>query len=90
MARPACIWAVVTEAGPHRLSQALADRLARLILVGRLRTTDPELAAAQLLALLIGPLEARSRMGTRLLGDDELREASRTAVDTFLRAFWPL
>ncbi|MFI6387202.1 TetR/AcrR family transcriptional regulator [Nonomuraea sp. NPDC050540] len=80
---------VVTESGPHRLTQALADRLARLILAGRLRTTDPELAAEQLLALLIGPLEARSRMGTRLLGDDELRELARVAVGTFLQAYAP-
>ncbi|MEV4374843.1 TetR/AcrR family transcriptional regulator [Nonomuraea sp. NPDC049637] len=80
---------VVTESGPHRLTQALADRLARLILAGRLRATDPELAAEQLLALLVGPLEARSRMGTRLLGDDELREVARVAVGTFLQAYAP-
>ncbi|MFI9560265.1 TetR/AcrR family transcriptional regulator [Nonomuraea endophytica] len=80
---------VVTESGPHRLTQALADRLARLILAGRLRTTDPELAAEQLLALLIGPLEARSRMGTQVLDDDELREVARAAVDTFLQAYAP-
>lgn len=80
---------VVTESGPHRLTQALADRLARLILAGRLRATDPELAAEQLLALLVGPLEARSRMGTRLLGDAELREMARVAVDTFLQAYAP-
>ncbi|MER7133105.1 TetR/AcrR family transcriptional regulator [Streptosporangium saharense] len=78
---------VVTESGPHRLTQALADRLARLILAGRLCAADPELAAEQLLALLVGPLEARSRMGTRLLGDDELRELARAAVDTFLQAY---
>ncbi|ACZ86567.1 TetR/AcrR family transcriptional regulator [Streptosporangium roseum] len=80
---------VVTESGPHRLTQALADRLARLILVGRLRAGDPDLAAEQLLALLVGPLEARSRMGTRLLGDDELWVVTRGAVDTFLQAYAP-
>ncbi|MFE3450844.1 TetR/AcrR family transcriptional regulator [Nonomuraea sp. NPDC059194] len=78
---------VVTESGPHRLTQALADRLARLALSGRLRATDPEQAAEQLLALLVGPLEARSLMGTRLLGDDELGEVTRAAVDTFLQAY---
>ncbi|MFI6925957.1 TetR/AcrR family transcriptional regulator [Nonomuraea spiralis] len=80
---------VVTEFGPHRLTQALADRLARLILAGRLRAIDPELAAEQLLALLVGPLEARSRMGTRVLSDDELRELARVAVGTFLQAHAP-
>ncbi|MFD9940427.1 TetR/AcrR family transcriptional regulator C-terminal domain-containing protein [Nonomuraea sp. NPDC059023] len=47
------------------------------------------MAAEQLLALLIGPLEARSRMGTRLLGDDEPREVARVAVGTFLQAYAP-
>ncbi|MBT2230477.1 TetR/AcrR family transcriptional regulator [Nonomuraea sp. NEAU-A123] len=78
---------VVIESGPHRLTQALADRLARLTLSGRLRATDPERAAEQLLALLVGPLEARSRMGTRLIDDDELWEVTRAAVDTFLQAY---
>ncbi|MCG5218020.1 TetR/AcrR family transcriptional regulator [Streptosporangium sp. KLBMP 9127] len=78
---------IVTEFGPHRLTQALADRLARLALSGRLRTTEPERAAEQLLALLTGPLEARSQMGTRPLGDDELRALAGAAVDTFLQAY---
>lgn len=78
---------VVTEFGPHRLVRALADRLARLALSGRLRVTDPDQAAEQFLALLTGPLEARSRLGTRALGDAETRELSRAAVDTFLRAY---
>ncbi|MEV4095906.1 TetR/AcrR family transcriptional regulator [Streptosporangium saharense] len=80
---------IVVESGPQRLSQALADRLARLALAGRLRVTDPDQAAEQLLALLVGPLEARSRMGTRQIGDAELREITRAAVRTFLFAFGP-
>ncbi|WP_406314523.1 TetR/AcrR family transcriptional regulator C-terminal domain-containing protein [Streptosporangium sp. NBC_01639] len=63
--------------------------LARLILAGRLRATGPEPVAEQLLALLVGHLKARSRMGPRLLGDDELREVARVAVDTFLQAYAP-
>ncbi|GAB2612207.1 TetR/AcrR family transcriptional regulator [Streptomyces capparidis] len=78
---------LVGESGPHRLTEALADRLARLTLAGRLAATDPAVAAEQLLALLTGPLEARTRMGTRPIGDDELREVSRAAVRTFLLAF---
>ncbi|MGW0484116.1 TetR/AcrR family transcriptional regulator [Nonomuraea sp. NPDC003214] len=78
---------LAVESGPHRLSQALADRLARLILAGRLRATDPDQAAEHFLALLIGPLEARSHMGTRQIADTDLRELARAATDTFLRAF---
>ncbi|GGO62815.1 TetR/AcrR family transcriptional regulator [Nonomuraea cavernae] len=75
------------ESGPHRLSQALADRMARLILAGRLRATDPDQAAEHFLALLVGPLEPRSHMGTRQIGDTELRKIACAAADTFLRAF---
>jgi TetR/AcrR family transcriptional regulator, mexJK operon transcriptional repressor len=80
---------IVLENGPHRLSQALADRLARLTLSGQLRATDPDQAAEQLIALLTGPLEPRSRMGSRPIGDAELHEIARAAVRTFLTAFGP-
>ncbi|MBZ4323303.1 TetR/AcrR family transcriptional regulator [Streptomyces huiliensis] len=78
---------IVNEDGPHRLVRALADRLARLALAGRLSAPDPDLAAEQLLALLTGPMEARTRMGTRRLDDEELRAVARTAVATFLSAY---
>ncbi|MFF2324901.1 MULTISPECIES: TetR/AcrR family transcriptional regulator [unclassified Streptomyces] len=72
-----------------RISEALADRLARLTVSGRLRPCDPALAAEQLLALITGPLEVRSRLGTRRLGSAELRELADAAVDTFLHAYGP-
>ncbi|MFI7617996.1 TetR/AcrR family transcriptional regulator [Nonomuraea terrae] len=78
---------IVKESGPDRLNQALADRLARLALAGRLRAADPDLAAEQFMALLLGPLEARSRLGTRTLEKAELRTMAAAAVDTFLRAW---
>ncbi|MEU4546992.1 TetR/AcrR family transcriptional regulator C-terminal domain-containing protein [Nonomuraea dietziae] len=65
------------------------QRRARLTLAGRLRATDPAEAAEQFTALLIGPMEARSRMGTREFGDAELRQVTRAAVRTFLQAFGP-
>ncbi|MFA1550085.1 MULTISPECIES: TetR/AcrR family transcriptional regulator [Actinomadura] len=80
---------IVTESGPHRLTQALADRLARLALAGRLRITDPDLAAEQFLSLLTGPLEARTRMGTRPIDDTTLSDLARTAVNAFLQIFGP-
>ncbi|AQZ68816.1 regulatory protein, TetR [[Actinomadura] parvosata subsp. kistnae] len=78
---------IVKESGPDRLTHALADRLARLALAGRLRAADPDLAAEQFLALLLGPLEARTRLGTRELPDAELRTMAGVAVDAFVRAW---
>ncbi|MEV0225350.1 TetR/AcrR family transcriptional regulator [Streptomyces sp. NPDC050704] len=77
----------VQDRTANRLAEALADRLARLSLAGRLRPSDPALAAEQLLALLTGPLETRTRLGTRKVPATELRAVARSAVDTFLRAY---
>ncbi|BCB74460.1 TetR/AcrR family transcriptional regulator [Phytohabitans flavus] len=78
---------IVRQYGPHRLNEALADRLARLMLAGRLPTGDPARAAEQFIALVVGPLEARSEMGTRPISGSELRELAEAAVRTFLLAF---
>ncbi|WP_306361135.1 TetR/AcrR family transcriptional regulator C-terminal domain-containing protein [Nocardia sp. CC227C] len=72
-----------------RLREALADRLARLTLAGQLRRSDPDVAAEQYLALLTGPLETRSRPGTRKISAAELRAIAEAATDTFLRAYAP-
>ncbi len=71
------------------VTDALADRLARLTVAGQLSVSDPGEAAEQLKALLVGPMEGRSRMGTRHVPDAELRRVARSAVATFLRAFGP-
>jgi AcrR family transcriptional regulator len=73
--------------GADRITQALADRLARLTLAGRLTATDPVEAAEQFLALLTGPMDARARLGTRPVPDHELRTVAQAAVRTFLRAY---
>jgi TetR/AcrR family transcriptional repressor of mexJK operon len=78
---------IVRGRAADRVTEALADRLARLALAGRLRTLDPAQAAEQFIALLTGPVEARSRLGTRTVPDDELWAVTRAAVETFLRAF---
>ncbi|WP_326783422.1 TetR/AcrR family transcriptional regulator [Streptomyces sp. NBC_00151] len=70
-----------------RIAEAMADRLARLTLSGHLRPCDPALAAEQLLALITGPLETRSRLGTRKVTMAEMRALAEAAVDTFLRAY---
>jgi AcrR family transcriptional regulator len=72
-----------------KLAEALADRLGRLSLAGRLRPCDPELAAEQFLALLTAPMEARSRLGTRKVPVAETRAVAAAATDTFLRAYGP-
>ncbi|MFC8531550.1 TetR/AcrR family transcriptional regulator [Nocardia sp. NPDC057227] len=77
----------IQEATALRLRAALADRLARLTLAGRLRTPDPDIAAEQLIALLTGPLESRSRMGRREVPAAELDTIATAAVRTFLSAF---
>lgn len=70
-----------------RLRDALADRLARLALTGHLRQDDPVLAAEQLLALLTGPMETRSQLGTRKVPTAEMRATTKAAIGTFLRAY---
>ncbi|MEV6321597.1 TetR/AcrR family transcriptional regulator C-terminal domain-containing protein [Nocardia sp. NPDC051787] len=71
------------------VAEALADRIARLALAGKLRLTDPSEAADQLLALLTAPLEARSRLGTRPVPADELESIAAAAIRTFLAAYGP-
>jgi len=79
----------VQERTSVHLADALADRFARLALSGGLRPCDPARAAEHFLALLTGPLEARSRMGTRAVADHELDAIADAALDTFLRAYGP-
>ncbi|MFF8387109.1 TetR/AcrR family transcriptional regulator [Streptomyces kanasensis] len=62
-----------------QVRSALADRLARLALAGRLRACDPELAAEHFLSLLTGPLEYRP--------DAAPDTGADSAVDVFLRAY---
>ncbi|MFF8410159.1 TetR/AcrR family transcriptional regulator [Streptomyces omiyaensis] len=81
---------VVWGRGAGRLKQSLADRLARLSLAGHLRPCDPAEAAEQLLALLTGPMEARSRLGTHPVSEAEIRAVGGAAVRTFLAAYGPV
>jgi AcrR family transcriptional regulator len=71
------------------VAQALADRLARLAVEGHIDISDPALAAEHLTALLTGPLEARSRFGTRQISRLERKAIAESAVTTFLNAFAP-
>ncbi|MGI5271680.1 TetR/AcrR family transcriptional regulator C-terminal domain-containing protein [Nonomuraea sp. CA-218870] len=70
-----------------RITETLADRLARLTVAGCLHTPDPVLAAEQFFALLCGPMDKRARLGTRGVADTERRALSCAAVHTFLQAF---
>jgi TetR/AcrR family transcriptional repressor of mexJK operon len=70
-----------------RITEALSDRVALLCLSGHLRPCDPHLAAEQFLAMLVGPTEARSRLGSRKVPEAEARNVADAAADTFLRAF---
>ena len=72
-----------------RVVRALADRFARLALAGVLRMRDPDLAAAQWVALLAGPLPARYLFGNESLPDGERDRVVSAAVTTFRAAFGP-
>jgi AcrR family transcriptional regulator len=78
---------VVHGPGIEPLAGALADRFAHLMLAGRLRTSDAMSAAEQYFSLLTGPMNLRSRFGTRRVSDAELRAIAGAAAVTFLRAF---
>ncbi|OAA19780.1 transcriptional regulator [Frankia sp. EI5c] len=73
--------------GPSQVAEAIADRLARLALAGRLRLTDPVEAGEQFLALLTSPVAGRSALGTRPFDDTQRQHAAQSAATTFLRAF---
>ncbi|MEV4836543.1 TetR/AcrR family transcriptional regulator [Nonomuraea sp. NPDC049486] len=87
LARFPDLLALVRGPSGHRVTEALADRLARLTLAGRLRQADPSTAAEQLLALLTGPADLHWPLETP--SDDDLIRITDAAVDTFLRAFAP-
>ncbi|MFC7546093.1 TetR/AcrR family transcriptional regulator [Plantactinospora sp. GCM10030261] len=72
---------------PRTLATALADRLARLCVTGRLRLTDPDRAAEQFLALLTGPVDLRSGYAGRSMTTGEQDGIARAAVDVFLSAY---
>jgi TetR/AcrR family transcriptional repressor of mexJK operon len=78
---------IVQDGTSDKVQDALADRLARLALAGRLRITDPAAAAEHFAALLTAPLEARSRLGTRPIPADELAAVTTGAVRVFLGAY---
>ncbi|MGW0431759.1 TetR/AcrR family transcriptional regulator [Micromonospora sp. NPDC003197] len=79
---------IVRDRATDRVNDALAARLARLALAGQLSLGgDPAIAAEHFGALLTGPLENRSRLGTRKIPQSELREVTENAITTFLRAF---
>ncbi|HTF46323.1 MAG TPA: TetR/AcrR family transcriptional regulator, partial [Pseudonocardia sp.] len=74
---------IVRDRAADRVNDALAARLARLALAGRLKLGgDPAIAAEQFGALLTGPLETRSRLGARKIPQSELREVTENAVQT--------
>lgn len=78
---------VVRGRTASHVEQALADRLARLSVTGHLHITDPVVAAEQFIALLTGPVDTHSRLGTRRLSENELRSIVDAAVSTFLQAY---
>ena len=95
--RAALVRLVITEA-PHfpsllerwrtrkSITPLVAQYLARFATAGRLDITDPEEAAAHLLALTIGQLNNRTLFGAAPITD---AEADRLVARAFLRAYRP-
>ncbi|MET8050235.1 TetR/AcrR family transcriptional regulator [Streptosporangium sp. NPDC005286] len=77
---------VVARGGIPALN-VLAGRLAGLANRGHLEIDDPAVAAGQFMALVAGNLPALSALGTRPVSPDDLADAVRDGVRTFLRAF---
>jgi AcrR family transcriptional regulator len=73
----------VIEPQLRRLAAILAQEIAR----GRLRKSDPYLAALHLRGLIEADLLERRLHGDALLADRDLREAVESGVDAFLRAY---
>lgn len=70
-----------------RLIDDLAGHFAMLSVAGRLRVTDPVLAAEQFVSLITGPMEICSAMGTREVTEEKAAEVAAAAVTTFLAAY---
>lgn len=81
------LFSTVRGSGPNQVSEALADRMARLQVAGRLELTNPVEAAEQFIALLTGPMETRSILGTQRVPESVLHATANSAATTFLKAF---
>jgi AcrR family transcriptional regulator len=80
----------IFDRGPRLIHDAVASHLARWDRSGALRIEDPQTAAIHFLGLCQGDLLARARLGLiEYPVDDEVREAVRRGVRTFLRAHRP-
>lgn len=80
---------VVTATGDAPIKRALGDKFARWTLRGELRTEDPDIAAEQFVALVVGPIESDFALGARTPTEDRSSAVVRAAVTTFLLAFGP-
>lgn len=76
------------EIGPAKSWSTVSTRLARLAKSGALHIDDPDLAVRQFLALVNADLQFCGLMG-RTPTQEEIEEAARNGVRTFLRAFAP-
>jgi AcrR family transcriptional regulator len=75
--------------GPNRLIGGLADYLGKAMKHGGLRKVDPNLAAAQFLAVIVGDLQLRAAMGLPRPSRAEERKVVTAGVAMFLRAYQP-
>ncbi|GAA2817642.1 TetR/AcrR family transcriptional regulator [Saccharopolyspora taberi] len=77
------------EAGPQRVHEDLARRLAELGDRGLLDVPDPKRAALHFVALVGSEVQSRTYYGALPIGDAEREEIVRAGVEVFLRAYRP-
>ncbi|MBB2971080.1 TetR/AcrR family transcriptional regulator [Mesorhizobium sp. RMAD-H1] len=80
------LFATWRENGPAEVGSAIAARLARLAHGGALEIDDPDLAARQFLALVNADLQFCGMQGQKPT-EQQIEDAARNGVRTFLRAF---
>ncbi|MGF1628446.1 MAG: TetR/AcrR family transcriptional regulator [Kiloniellaceae bacterium] len=80
--------AEIYAVGAGRMLATLADYLARETRTGRLRVTDPQLAAEQFVGMLTGRLQLRALLGVCPAPDEaELKQRAEHAVACFLALY---
>lgn len=77
------------DAGPRRVNQALADRLAELAEQGLLELKDPRRAAMHLVSLTASEITAKTFQGALPMPDEDVDTIVDAGLEVFLRAYRP-
>ena len=78
---------VFEQAGPERGRKLLASFLLKKMAEGKLRKSDPDLAAEQFMHLALGELSRRMLLGLATASKEQIEKRLKSAVDVFQRAY---